>query len=663
MAVVNIQNVTKQFGTQIVLLEVSLELISGETVGLVGPNGVGKTTIFRLICGEFAPDLGTVTRSRGTQIGYLKQEPDVLLDRTLHDEVGSVFADLLALEGRLHELADGIAHAHDHPSLPELMTQYDRVNAQFIAAGGHTFEARLNEILGGLGFSESDWAKPMSVLSGGQKCRAALGKLLLEDRELLLLDEPTNHLDIDAVRWLEKFLTGHRGGAVIISHDRFLLDRLCKRILELENRTVTSFSGNYSRYAESKALRDLTRQREFEKDKEFIAKERDYVARYGAGQRARQAKGRKTRLERRLNEGEFVTDAPTARGSMKLQFGRAESRNLGGMALRADDLSMRFTDSETLFDKLSFQVRSGERLAITGPNGTGKTTLLKILMGEFPASAGTFDFTRGLSIGYYSQDHRTLDPTRNLVEEVRAARSDFTEHDARTMLARFLFRGNDVFKPLGALSGGEQSRVRLATLMLTQPDILILDEPTNHLDIASREVLEESLNEFSGTVIAVSHDRYFLDRIADRLLVMRREGCRLFAGNYSFYLEQIEQEEAAKKEYAKSKIQSKKVRTRSVSDGQSGATSQKTSIGKRGDKHGAPFPRAKSNRFDHLSIDQLEEMVMTKEVELARLQEKFGDPEIYKNAESLAELQEEFDAVQSELTELDAAWQERVESG
>ena len=207
------------------LEDVSLELIAGETVGLVGPNGAGKTTIFRLICGEFPPDLGTITRSRGTQIGYLRQEPDVSLDRTLHDEVGSVFADLLALEARLHELSERIAEAHDHPSLPELMAQYDRVNSQFIAAGGHTFEARLNEILGGLGFSKSDGTKPMSVLSGGQKCRAALAKLLLEDRELLLLDEPTNHLDIDAVRWLEKFLSGHRGGAVIISHDRFLLDR------------------------------------------------------------------------------------------------------------------------------------------------------------------------------------------------------------------------------------------------------------------------------------------------------------------------------------------------------------------------------------------------------------------------------------------------------
>jgi len=650
LGVVNVQNVTKQFGTQIVLQDISFELIAGETVGLVGPNGAGKTTLFRLICGEFAPDLGTVTRARGTQIGYLKQEPDVSLDRTLHDEVGIVFADLLALESRLHELAEKIAHAHDHPSLPDLMALYDRVNSQFIAAGGHTFETRMNEILGGLGFSKEDWTRPVSVLSGGQKCRAALAKLLLEDRELLLLDEPTNHLDIDAVRWLEKFLIGHRGGAVIISHDRFLLDKLCMRILELENRTVTSFSGNYSRYAESKALRDITRQREFEKHAEFIAREREYVARYGAGQRARQAKGRKTRLERQLAAGEFVTDSPTTRSSMKLQFGRDENRNLGGTTLRVDDLSMQFPESEMLFDRVSFQVRSGERIAITGPNGTGKTTLLRILMGEFPPSAGAFEFTRGLSIGYYSQDHRGLDPTRTLVEELRAARSDFSEHDARSMLARFLFRGDDVFKPLGALSGGEQSRVRLATLMLASPNILILDEPTNHLDIASREVLEEALDEFSGTVIAVSHDRYFLDQITDRLLVMRREGCRLFAGNYSFYIEEIEREQIAERE--KSETQSSKFKE----------TKQRDSESKRqkGKRQKVETSKSRNARFDHISIEQLEDMVMAKEVELARLQEKFGDPDIYKNAESLAELQEEFEAMQAELAEVDAAWQDRA---
>ncbi len=636
MAAVVIQGVTKQFGTQMVLENVSLELNAGETVGLVGANGTGKTTLFRLITRECDPDFGTVTRARGVEIGHLRQEPAVLLDRTLHEEVGSVFADLLVLEGKLHAVADQIAHSHDDPSLPQLMAAYDRINTQFIAAGGHTFETRLNEILGGLGFSTVEHTLPMSALSGGQRCRAALAKLLLEDKPLLLLDEPTNHLDIDAVRWLEKFLTGHRGGAVVISHDRYLLDRLCTRIVEVANRRLAGFPGNYTNYAQTKARRELTQEREFEKHSEFIAKERAYIAKHLAGQRSQQAKGRRTRLERQLKAGEFVTEAPTAKRQAKIAFNTNEAKD--GVILRCDDLAMAYGENR-LFSDLSLQVHAGERLGITGPNGTGKTTLLRIILGEVTAVAGTFDLAPRLRIGYYSQDHANLDPRRTIVDEIRTVRPEFSEQQARSFLGRFLFTGGDAFKPLGSLSGGEQSRVRLAALMLQSPDVLLLDEPTNHLDIPSREALEEALREYVGTVIAVSHDRYFLDRVVNRLLVVRPEGHALYSGNYSFYIEQVERERAADRAAA-------------------APPRKKTKTQRRGNAPSKPA----ASPYDHLSIQDLEGLVMEREVQLAALHDKFGDPTVCKDPEALAELGEEIEAVSQELTAIDAAWKERVDA-
>ena len=636
MGAVVVQSVTRQYGTQVVLEDISLEFQTGEIVGLVGANGAGKTTLFRLVTGELQPDLGTVTRSRGLEIGYLKQEPEISLEHTVHDEVASVFEPLLALETRLHALSEEISANANSDRLDELLKSYERVNAQFEAAGGHTFETRLNEILGGLGFPPEEYATPLAVLSGGQKCRAALGKLLLQDREFLLLDEPTNHLDIDAVRWLEKFLAGHHGGAVIISHDRYLLDRLCDRIVEIERCKAFNYPGNYTNYVHVKRIRELAQQRQFEKDKTFIEKEREYYARYHAAERGKQAKGRRTRLERGLAAGEFVTEAPVSRRTVQWRFAEVESR--GGVVLRAEDLGMSYGEKR-LFEGLTFSLQAGEAFGITGPNGTGKTTLLKNLLGQVPYTAGNVKYDIKRPISYYAQEPAALDPNRSILDEILSVRPDLGAQQARAMLGRYLFTGDDVFKPLGKLSGGEQSRVRLATLILQAPEVLVLDEPTNHLDIPSREALEEQLLEFQGTIVVVSHDRYFLDRIVDRLLVMRREACRIFNGNYSDYISVIDAERAAAEREAAE---------RAAAERQARQPKRKKTKRERGP-------------YDHLSFEEIEAGIIERETLLAELGERFGDPELYKDVEALNALKARIEQAKTELAALNTEWEERAE--
>ena len=637
MASVVLQNITRQFGSKVVLEGVSLEVYSGQTAGLVGVNGAGKTTLFRLITGELSPDMGTVTRSKGLQIGYLEQEPRLDSTRTLYEEVGTAFGELLAMERKLHDLSHKIAAHHDNPRLPELMAEYDRRHARFETAGGHHREVRMKEVLGGLGFSEADCALPVAVLSGGQKCRAALAKLLLQDRRLLLLDEPTNHLDIDATRWLEKFVAGHHGGAVIISHDRYLLDRLADRILEVENRVVVSYPGNYSNYVATKERRRLTRQRRYEHDQAFIRRERDFIARHKAGQRGKEARGRLGHLERRIGGGDFVLDKPAAARRSGISFKPAPRG--GQMVLRCEAATKRY-GNRILFENLTFDVYRGQRLGITGPNGTGKTTLLKIALGQVRADAGLVRLYENLRAGYYDQEHAELDRAMTVLESVRSVRPEMTEQAARSFLARFLFCGDEVFKPIEKCSGGEQSRVRLARLILAEPQVLILDEPTNHLDIPAREALENALNAYDGTLIVVSHDRYLLDRVVDRLLVLEPGWHRLFAGNYTAYVEALDAERARGEADAPGPRSPVKKKSRRRDSGRS----------------------AKSSPYDGMSIDQLEDLIMAREALIDDLTARFADENVYRDPEASKRLQTELEAARAELAEIEAQWYDRIEN-
>lgn len=640
MGTINIQNVSKQFGGQVVLDDVSVELCSGEIVGVVGPNGSGKTTLFRLITGELKPDAGAVTVSRGTDVGYLPQEPSVGLENSLHDEVLGAFADVLAMERRLQELSERMAEQHDGPRLEELMKQYDRATAQFIAAGGYTYETRLKEILGGLGFTEADRVLPVPVLSGGQKCRAALAKLLLQDTSYLLLDEPTNHLDIDAVRWLEKFLAGHHGGAAIISHDRYLLDRVAQRIIEIDQTRVTCYPGNYTNYAHAHRLRRLTQERQYEKDRAFIEKEQAFIAKHVAGQRGREARGRRKRLVRRLQRGEFALEKPAVKRQIRLGF-KAEARK-GRIVVSVEDVAKRY-DDKALFEGLSLEVGAGQRLGITGPNGTGKTVLLKLILGEAPADGGHIEVDPKAVIGYYAQEGEELDPQATVLSEITTARPAFSERQARSFLARFLFTGDDVFKSVGELSGGEQSRVRLAKLILASPDVLVLDEPTNHLDIPSREALEQALQEYAGTIIAVSHDRYFLDRIVKRLLVMRLCEHAQYEGNYSDYINRVE-------------AQAESQRAAVAAERPTGRKRAEPAVSSR-DRTGC----RERSRFHRLTLEELEAFIIQREEALREFEARFADPAVYRDAAAIARLRAEFETLRRELAEAEAAWEERVE--
>jgi len=633
MATLRVQNVTKEYGGQVILDDVTIDFHAGQTVGLVGPNGAGKTTLFRVIAGLVTPDIGTVTAARGLDIGYLPQEPAINPANTLLDEVAAAFDELRRLEQKQHALSQQMAEVTGD-ALAAVMAEYDRVHTRFLAAGGYAFEARLHEVLGGLGFSTADYHLPMSALSGGQKCRAALARLLLEDNTFLLLDEPTNHLDIDAVRWLEKFLAGHQGGAVVISHDRYLLDRIADRIVEVHRGRLHSYPGNYSNYVQARDTRRLTQSRQYEQDQAFIAKERAFIARHMGSQRTAEAKGRLTRLERRLREGEFVTQRPDETRRVKLAFPERDTTR--GWVLDVRGLAKAYGDKR-LFGDLDLELLPGQRLGITGPNGTGKSTLLKIVMGQVTADGGRARFGSRVQLGFFAQESNELDPEQTVFAAIQAVRGDLGETQVRSQLGRFLFTGDDAFKRIGQLSGGEQSRVRLLRLILGMPNVLVLDEPTNHLDIPAREALEDALAEFPGAVLVVSHDRYFLDRVAERLLIIRTNGHRLHNGNYSHYIAQLEAEQAAAARAAQAEI--------------------------RPTPRPAPRPRSGGKRQARVPLAELEQAISQREARLSEIAALFSSADTYRDAAAVAQLREELAALQAELTELHAEWSQRVDAG
>ncbi|HET9531228.1 MAG TPA: ABC-F family ATP-binding cassette domain-containing protein [Blastocatellia bacterium] len=530
-----LEEVYKSYGAHEVLCGVTFQVNPAQRVGLVGRNGAGKTTIFRLLTGVEETDKGQVIFLKGLRVGVLEQQPSFAGNSTVREEALSVFTELRAMEDEIARLEHQMAETTGE-ELEEIMHSYSDLSHRYAMTGGFNYHARAESVLVGLGFKDDEMQKPADQLSGGQKARLALAKLLLAEPDVLLLDEPTNHLDVNAVEWLEDFLAEYRSAFVIISHDRFLLDRTTTKIVEIDAGRASVYTGNYSAYVRQREERRLAQARQYEQQQEMIARTEEFIRRNIAGQKTKQAKSRRNKLER-LERIEAV------RESRATDFGLKSVARAGDNVLAVADLVVGY-DGVKVAGGISFLIRRGERVGIIGPNGSGKTTFLKTILGELDPIDGGLTWGANVNLAYFDQELAGLDLSSTVIDELRVVAPRATEGELRSYLGKFLFTGDEVFKPVVALSGGEKSRLALAKIIYSRANVLVLDEPTNHLDIPSREALEQALGEYPGTIITVSHDRYFLDRIATEILHFEDETATYHAGSYSDYYEERHRKQA-----------------------------------------------------------------------------------------------------------------------
>jgi ATP-binding cassette, subfamily F, member 3 len=541
MPIVNVIQLGKSFGAERIFAGVQFQIDEHDRIGLVGPNGAGKSTLLNILAGREEAEEGTVARQRSIRIGYLTQISDFQPQHTLHEELLSVFAYLHAWERELDELAQKMSASETQEDTllhEQLLTSYSELQARYEHAGGYTYENRVEQVLDGLGFTHEQQIAPVMHLSGGQQTRAALGKLLLQEPDLLLMDEPTNHLDLAALEWLETYLSTWKGAMVIVAHDRYFLDKVVSRTIEMAFGRIEEYPGNYTKYLDLREERMERRTREYEAQQAHIAHTEEFIRRYKAGQRSREARGRQTLLNRMervarpqdFPEMHFEFTPITQSGQIVIATQGLAAGYGGGTKREAHG------DETTLLVRVAdLELLRGDRVGLIGPNGAGKTTLLRTLIGELPPVEGYAQIGHNVRIGYYSQTHSGLTMERTILDEIRQV-TTLSEEGARSFLGRFLFSGDDVFKPIGALSGGERSRVALAKLTLQGSNFMVLDEPTNHLDLQSRQFLEEVLSEFEGTLLFVSHDRYFIDSLATKVWSIEEGGVLIpYMGNYTDY--------------------------------------------------------------------------------------------------------------------------------
>mgnify|MGYP000509604977 FL=1 len=633
--ILSCQNLSKAFNEKPILKDVSFHIEEHDKAAIVGINGVGKTTLLRIIVGELPADSGIVTLKKEASFGYLAQNQNVNSENTIYEELLSVKAPVIAMEKQLREMEEKM-HTVNGSELDSLMENYARLNHQFELENGYAYQSEIGGVLKGLGFAEEDFGKQISTLSGGQKTRVALSKLLLKKPELIILDEPTNHLDLNAIAWLENYLLNYKGAVLTVSHDRYFLDRFAGKIIEIDQTKATTFLGNYTAYAAKKEILRTAARNAYLNQQQEIRHQEAVIEKLKSFNREKSIKRAESR-EKMLNKIEVLEKPTEARADIHMTLTpRCQS---GNDVLHIEHLAKSFDDL-SLFQDISMDIKRGEHVAIIGDNGTGKTTILKIINDLVPADSGTITLGTNVHIGYYDQEHHVLHPDKTLFDEISDEYPSLTGTQIRNTLAAFLFTGDDVFKLIRDLSGGERGRVSLAKLMLSESNFLILDEPTNHLDIASKEILEDAVNAYEGTVLYVSHDRYFINRTASRILELTGGQLTGFLGNYDYYLE------------------------KKTGDLPNGDLAVKNTVSK------APAPPSegmqdwKAQKEQQAKQRKKENDIRKCEEEIAKLEEKdkqldneMALPENATNVAKLQELTKEKESISARLEELYEKWE------
>ena len=642
--ILSCQNISKAFVENQVLKNVSFHIEDHEKAAIVGINGAGKTTLLRIIVGEMTPDDGQVVLAKDKTLGYLAQNSTVDTSHTIYEELLSVKADLLRLEEKIRECENNMKHA-DGDALEDLMKQYTSLTHAFETGGGYLYRSELVGVLKGLGFTEDEFSKPVATLSGGQKTRVALGRLLLQNPDLIILDEPTNHLDMNSIAWLETYLLNYKGAVLIVSHDRYFLDRIAGKVIEIDQSKATTFMGNYSDYAVKKEQLRVAAWNAYMNQQREIKHQEEVIEKLKSFNREKSIKRAESR-EKMLDKIEVIEKPSEVRTDMKLTL---TPRILSGNdVLTVEHLSKSF-DSHKLFTDVNFEIKRGEHVAIIGDNGSGKTTLLKILNGLVPADQGTFRLGSNVEIGYYDQEHHVLHSEKTLFEEISDDYPYLNNTQIRNVLAAFLFTGENVFKRISDLSGGERGRVSLAKLVLSNANFLILDEPTNHLDIMSKEILEDALNGYEGTILYVSHDRYFINRTAHRILDLTEGQFVSYVGNYDYYLEKHDTVMAAIEASAPQN-------TDADNTAAAKAAESEVKLDWKAQKEEQARLRKKEN-----DLKKCEEKIAELEARISEIDTEMSDPAIGTQVAKLQELSKEQTSCQKQLEKLYEQWEELAE--